>query len=147
MKYLLLLLLTYSLQAAGFWTLSGLDKTNVTYVQNKIAFLEEETVETIKETIEETLKKHSIKPNQQDAPSVLVSLEEKEGDDIYFFYIKFQIGEEVKTFRDDGTRTYAITYQVTDFVESGPDEIDEVVLDSIDFLLAKFEEQLEEDKE
>jgi len=147
MKYLLLFLLTYSLHGAGFWTLSGLEKTNTTYVQNKISYISAKTVAEIKEKINKTLEDNSIKVNQQDAPSMMLSLEEKEGDEIYFFYLKLELGEEVKTFRKDGTQTFAITYQATDFIESEPDEIDSVVLESVDYLLAKFVEQLEEDKE
>jgi hypothetical protein len=147
MRLLLIFFLTYSLYGAGFWTLSGLDKTNATYIQNKISYIKKETLDEIKNKIETTLKENSIKVNQQDAPTVMLSLEEKEGDEIFYFYIKLEVGEEVKTFRDDGTQTYAITYQATDFVESEEGEIDEVVQDSVDFLLSKFVDQLEEDKE
>jgi 16S rRNA U1498 N3-methylase RsmE len=83
----------------------------------------------------------------QDAPSMMLSLEEIKGDDVHYIYLRLELGEEVKTFRDDGTETFAITYQATDFVESYPDELKEIVLESVDYLLAKFTEQLEEDKE
>ncbi|MCW8837956.1 MAG: hypothetical protein OQJ77_04340 [Thiovulaceae bacterium] len=146
MRYLLLLLLTYSLYAAGFWTLSGLDKANI-YVVNKVDYLEASTVNIIRTKIKQTLEKESIKVNVQDAPTLMVSLEEIEGDETHYIYLKLELGEEVKTFRKDFTETFAITFQATDFIESDEQELDATVLESVDYLLAKFVEQLQEDKE
>jgi hypothetical protein len=147
MRYLLALLLASSVYAAGFWTLSGLDKTNLVYVQNKVSYLEASTVDTIKQKIKKTLTTNEIKVNMQDAPSMMLSLEEIVGDETHYIYLKLELGEEVKTFRDDGTETFSITYQATDFVESASEDLEEIVLESVDYLLAKFTEQLEEDKE
>jgi hypothetical protein len=147
MRYLLVLLLTASLNAAGFWTLSSLEKTNMTYVANKVSYIKASTLDTIKAKIKKTLEDNGIKEGMQDAPSMMLSMEEKEGDEIYFIYLKLELGEEVKTFRKDGTQTFAITYQATDFVEAEPAELDAVILESVDYLLAKFVEQLEEDRE
>ncbi|WP_373071860.1 hypothetical protein [Sulfurimonas sp.] len=147
MKYLLSLLLACSLYGAGFWTLSGLDKTNTIYVANKLAYLKASTVETIKAKIKKALEDNGVKVGMQDAPSMMLSLEEKEGDEVYYVYIKLELGEEVKTFRKDGTETFAITYQATDFIEVDATELDALVLESVDYLLAKFSEQYEEDKE
>jgi hypothetical protein len=56
MKYLLTLLLAGSLYGAGFWTLSGLDKTNTIYVANKVAYLKASSVDTIKHKIKKALE-------------------------------------------------------------------------------------------
>ena len=146
MRYILILLLAYSLYGAGFWTLSGLDKANI-YVQNKVAYLKASTVDEIKSKIKQTLQKSSINVDVQDAPTVMLSLEELEGDETYYIYLKLELGEEVKTFRKDGTETFAVTFQVTDFIESDLDELDATILESVEYLLAKFSEQLEEDSE
>ncbi|QFR50377.1 hypothetical protein FJR48_11825 [Sulfurimonas lithotrophica] len=146
MKYLLSLLLTCSLYSAGFWTLSGLDKANI-YVQNKVAYIKAATLDTIKTKMKQTLEKKSIKVYVQDAPTLMVSLEEIEGDETHYIYLKLELGEEVKTFRKDSTETFAITFQVSDFIETDADELDVAILESVDYLLAKFVEQLQEDKE
>lgn len=147
MKYLTTLLLACSLYGAGFWTLSGLDKTNTIYVANKVTYLEASSVEVIKAKIKKALESNGVKVGMQDAPSMMLSLEEKEGDEVYYIYLKLELGEEVKTFRKDSTETFAITFQATDFVEAEADELDAVILESVDYLLAKFTEQYEEDKE
>jgi len=146
MKYLLSFMLTCSLYGAGFWTLSGLDKANI-YIANKVAYLEASTKESIKEKIKQTLLKNSIKTDIQDAPTMMVSLEEIDGDETHYIYLKLELGEEVKTFRKDSTETFAITFQATDFIEAEAEELDATILESVDYLLAVFVEQLEEDKE
>lgn len=146
MRYLLILLLTYSLYGAGFWTLSGVDKANI-YVANKVAYLKASTVDNIKNKIEQMMEKNSIKAYAQDAPTLMVSLEEIEGDETHYIYLKLELGEEVKTFRSDATETFAITFQATDFIETDAEELDATVLESVDYLIAKFVEQYKEDKE
>ena len=55
MKYLFLLLIFVSVQGAGFWTLSGLKKTNI-YIKNELSVIKPITITAIKNKMEESLK-------------------------------------------------------------------------------------------
>ena len=146
MRYLFLLLLYVSLQGAGFWTLSGVDKANV-YVSNELSILNAQTVVKIKEKMKKRLEENGIKTELQDSPTLMVSMVEISDDEAYFVYIKLALGEEVKTFREDKSETFALTYDAYDFIEVDEESIDNDVLESIDFLLDQFSEHYEDDKE
>ena len=146
MKYLLILLLSISLNAAGFWTLTGLKKANV-YVKNELSLVKPETIVNIKEKMAEALKNHGILIGQQDSPTLMLSLEELSNDETYYIYVKLALGEEVQTFRKDKSATFALTYEASDFVEFELEDIDQGVLESVDFLLSQFSEHYEEDNE
>jgi hypothetical protein len=146
MKYLLILLLSLSLNAAGFWTLTGLTKSNV-YVKNELSMVKPETIVKIKEKMAESLKKNGILTGQQDSSTLMVSLEELTNDETYYVYIKLSLGEEVQTFRADKSATFALTYDSSDFVELEVEDLDSGVLESIEYLLLQFSEHYEEDNE
>lgn len=146
MKIFLALLLALSLNAAGFWTLTGLKKSNV-YVQNQLSLLKPETLEMIKEKMTKALQKNGIATEQQDSPTLMCSLEELSGDDTYFIYIKLALGEEVQTFREDKTATFALTYEATDFLETDEEAMQKDILESLDFLLSQFSELYGDDNE
>lgn len=146
MKYLLILLLSLSLNAAGFWTLTGLTKANV-YVKNELSMVKPETIVKIKEKMAESLKKNGILTGQQDSSTLMVSLEELTNDETYYVYIKLSLGEEVQTFRADKSATFALTYDSSDFVELEVEDLDSGVLESIEYLLLQFSEHYEEDNE
>jgi len=146
MKFLAILFLTLSLQAAGFWTLTGLQKANI-YIKNELTTLKPTTLSSIRIKMESMLKKNDIKTAQQDSATIMISLEEIVDDESHYIYIKLALGEEVKTFRDDGSATFALTYNSTDFIELEDEDLDSGVLESVDFLLEQFEEQFEDDKE
>jgi len=147
MKIFLTLLLALSLNAAGFWTLTGLQKANV-YVDNQLSIIKPETLETIKERMAETLTKHKIAMNQQDSSTLMLSLEEIAGDDdLYYVYMKLSLGEDVQTFRKDREATFSLTFQATDFIETQSDTLSADVLESLTYLLGSFSELYEEDNE
>ena len=146
MKYLLILLLTYSLQAAGFWTLTGLEKANI-YVQNDVAYMKPETLATIKSKMLASLKENGIITGEQDSATLMIMLSELSNDDEHYIYVELALGEEVQTFRRDKSATYAKTYTGFDFIESDEDELDNDILESVDFLLSQFSEHYEDDKE
>ena len=146
MKLLSILLLSLSLYGAGFWTLTGVDKANI-YVSNKIAYLKVSTQDSIKKIMKQKLEQLDIKTDAQDAPTLMMTLEELDGDEIHYIYMKLQLGEEVKTFRDNEAEAFVISFEESDFVEADADELDAVVLESAEYLMAKFEEQFEDDKE
>ena len=146
MKLLLSLLLAYSLQAAGFWTLSGLEKANI-YISNSLTTLKPETIQKIKSKIKDSLKANGIKTEQQDSATIMISLEEIVDDEAHYIYVKLALGEEVQTFRADKSATFALTYDANDFIEVDVEDVDRDVLESVDFLLDQFSEQFEEDKE
>lgn len=147
MKIFLTLLLALSLNAAGFWTLTGLQKANA-YVDNQLSIIKPETLETIKERMAETLKKHKIAMNQQDSSTLMLSLEEIAGDDdLYYVYMKLSLGEDVQTFRKDREATFSLTFQATDFIETQSDTLSADVLESLTYLLGSFSELYEEDNE
>ncbi len=146
MKFLLILLLSYTLQAAGFWTLSGLEKANV-YVSNGLTTLKGETLKKIKTKMRESLHSNGIKTEQKDSATLMISLQEIVDEESYFIYVKLALGEEVQTFRADESATFALTYDANDFIETDKEDLDKEVLESVDFLLSKFSEQFEDDKE
>lgn len=146
MRYLFLLLLYVSLQGAGFWTLSGVEKANI-YVSNELSLLKAQTVVSIKEKMKKKLEENGIKTELQDSPTLMVSMVEMSDDEAYFVYVKLALGEEVQTFREDKTATFALTYDAYDFIEVDEESIDSDVLESVDFLLSQFIEQYEDDKE
>jgi len=146
MKILFFLLFTLSLQAAGFWTLTGLQKANI-YVANDLSYIKPETIKTIKIKMATMLKSNGILTHQQDSPTLMIKLEEISNDGVYYVYVKLALGEEVQTFRADKSATFALTYDSNDFIEVDAEELDSEILDSIDFLLSQFSEQYEDDKE
>lgn len=146
MKLLLIFLLTYSLQAAGFWTLTGLEKANI-YVQNDVAYMKVETLASIKSKMLASLKADGIITGEQDSATLMISLSEISNDDDHYVYIELALGEEVQTFRSDKSATYAKTYTGFDFIETDTDELDNDILESVDFLLDQFSEHYEDDKE
>ena len=134
------------LYGAGFWNLSGLQKANV-YIQNEVNYLQANTTKSIKIKMLQMLKNVSIMTNQQDSPTLMLSLKELENDETHYIYIKLALGEEVQTFREDKSKAFALTYDANDFIEVDSDEIDSEILESVDFLLSQFVEQLEDDRE
>ncbi len=146
-RYIALLLLSsLYLNALGFWTLTGLTKANI-YVVNEIPFLQQETILDAKKKMTAMLQKQGIKLNLADSPTLMLELQEMEDDEEHYVYIRLSLGEEVQTFRDDKSGAFALTYQVTDFIEVHSEDLDSEVLESLDFLLSKFSEQFEDDKE
>jgi hypothetical protein len=146
MKSLFALLLALSLNAAGFWTLTGLEKANI-YVKNELSLIKPETITKIKEKIDFTLQANDIATQQQDSPTLMVSLEELTDEETHFIYIKLALGEEVQTFRKNKNATFALTFAATDFIEVDVEDIDQDVLESIDFLLSQFTDLYQDDNE
>ena len=145
-SFLLLFLFTLYLQAAGFWTLSGVDKANI-YVNNQLSTLKPSTIKTMKAKMEAMLKKNGIQTKMQDSPTLMFKLEEIEGEENHYVYVKLALGEEVQTFRKNRDNTFALTYDANDFIDVESDELDEQVLESVDFLLEQFTELYEDDNE
>ncbi len=142
----LLLLSSFCLFALGCWTLTGVSKANI-HVTNKITYLKEETILQAKEKMITMLQKEGIKLNLTDSPILQLELQEMESDDDFYVYIKLSLGEEVQTFRDDKSITFALTYQITDFIEVDSEYLDSEVLESLDSLLSEFSKQFKDDKE
>ncbi len=146
-KFIIALFITVvSLNAAGFWTLTGLEKANV-YVKNDVSLLKPETIATIKTKMYTALEGLGIKTKQQDSPTLMVALEELDDDGVHYIYVKLALGEEVQTHRADKSGTFALTYADNDFIDVEEDELDSGVLESIDFLLTQFKEHYLDDKE
>ena len=146
MKLLFTLLLALSLNAAGFWTLTGLQKANI-YVNNELSLIKPQTIDKIKEKAGFTLAANDIATQEQDSPTLMISLEELTDDETHFIYIKLALGEEVRTFRKNKNETFALTFEATDFIEVDVENIDQDVLESIDFLLSKFTDLYQDDNE
>lgn len=146
MKTVLILLLALSLNAAGFWTLTGLKKSNV-YVQNELSLLKPETLEKIKEKMGATLTQNGVLMNQQDSATLMLSLEGIEGEDYRYVYLKLSLGEDVQTFRKNKNATFALTFQATDFIETDAETLQKDVLESLNFLLSSFSDLYQDDNE
>jgi len=145
-RYLFLLLLAYTLQAGGYWTLTGLSKANI-YVKNDLSSLKIETLAAIKSKMSESLKKNGILMHQQDSSTLVLSLEEIANDETSCVYVKLYLAEDVQTYREDKTSTFAMTYESSDFIEVELADFDKSILESVDFLLSQFNELYEEDRD
>ncbi len=146
-RYITLLIFSsIYLFGASFWTLTGVTKANI-YILNEIPFLEKTTIPTAKKRMLAMLKSNGIKVNLPDSPTLMLELQAIDNDDEHYVYVKLLLGEEVKTFRDDNSGAYALTYQATDFIETDAKELDNEILESLDFLLSQFSEQFEDDKD
>ena len=146
MKILLIFITALTLNAAGFWTLTGVEKANI-FVQNQLSIVKPSTLEQIKVKMQKMLKENSILTNQQDSPTLMCSLEEINADESYYIYIKLALGEEVRTFRKKNTETFALTFEATDFIETDADAMDADILESVDFLLSQFSDLHQDDNE
>ena len=145
-RYILLLCVPLFVFGANYWTLSGLDKSNI-YVESNVAYLKPSSVKKIKEKIATLFHKNGIQTDVQDAPTMILKLSEIEADESHYVYIKLALGEEVQTFRKSRDETFAYTYFIDDFIELDSDELDESILESVDALLDQFSEQFVDDKE
>ncbi|MCD6190531.1 MAG: hypothetical protein J7K14_03195 [Sulfurimonas sp.] len=130
------------LYGAGFWNLSGLQKANI-YIQNEVNYLQANTTKSIKIKMLQMLKNASIMTNQQDSPTLMLSLKALENDETHYIYIKLALGEEVQIFREDKSKAFALTYDANDFIEVDSDELDSEILE----ILSQFVEQFEDDRE
>jgi hypothetical protein len=146
-KLLSLLFITVvSLNAAGFWTLSGLTKANI-YVKNDVSLLSPNTITSIKKKMSKTLVDLGIQTNIQDSPTLMIALEDLDNDGVHYVYARLALGEEVQTYRADKSVTFALTYSANDFIEVDKEELDSEVLESVDFLLSQFAEHFLDDKD
>lgn len=146
-KLLSLLFITvFSLNAAGFWTLTGLTKANI-YVKNDVSLLNPNTITSIKKKMSKTLVDLGIQTNIQDSPTLMIALEDLDNDGAHYVYARLALGEEVQTYRADKSLTFALTYSANDFIEVDKEELDSEVLESVDFLLSQFAEHFLDDKD
>lgn len=146
-KYLSILFISVlCLHSAGFWTLSGITKASI-YVQNEGSGIDQNTIRSSKAKMLAMLQELDIKTNLPDSPTLMLELQEIQNEQEHYIYIKLSLGEEVVTFRDDKSATFALTYQGNDFVETDNEELDSTILESVDFLLSQFKEQFEDDKD
>jgi len=146
-KLLSLLFITVvSLNAAGFWTLTGLTKANI-YVKNDVSLLNPNTITSIKKKMSKTLVDLGIQTNIQDSPTLMIALEDLDNDGVHYVYARLALGEEVQTYRADKSVTFALTYSANDFIEVDKEELDSEVLESVDFLLSQFAEHFLDDKD
>lgn len=143
---LFLLLSSIYLQSAGFWTLSNITQANI-YISNDISSLKPDTLKSIKQKILVMLKKESIETDKRDSPVLMLNLTEIENDNSHYVYVRLSLGEDVQTSRINKPHTFALTYNSNDFIETDSEELDNDVLESIDFLLSQFIEQYEDDLE
>lgn len=147
MKFLLVFFLSSAyLVALSFWTLTGVTKANI-YIVNGISSLESSTTKQVREKMISMLHSVGIKTEQKDSPTLMLTLAEIENEDDHYVHIQLSLGEDVNTQRENKDPAFAITYQVSDFIESDTQELDGEVLESLDFLLSQFVEQFEDDKD
>lgn len=143
MKYLIIFFLLISLQATGFWTLSGLEKARVV-IKDDIS-LNPQTFQKINHKMYSLLKKNDIATDLPDSATFLLRLEKISNKDSHYVYIELILGEEVQTFRRSKDATFAITFSAHDFIDVKNTELDYEILESIDFLLSQFDELYKED--
>lgn len=144
--FLLLFITVFTLNATGFWTLTGLQKANV-HVKNDVSRLKLDTIKSIKEKMYTTLKSLGIQTNAHDSPIFLVVLEDLNKDSTHYVHVRLALAEEVQTYRVDRSATFALTYSAFDFIDVELAELDSEVLESVDFLLTQFSEHFNDDKD
>ncbi len=144
--FLLLFITVFSLNADGFWTLTGLQKANI-YVKNDVSLLKSDTLKTIKVKMYKVLEDLALQTKVQDSPTLMIALEDLDNDGIHYVYVRLDLGEEVQTYRAEKSATFALTYSANNFIEVDKDDLDSEILESVDFLLSQFGEHFEDDKE
>lgn len=148
MRKQLLLFLALSLfsllNAGGFYTLSGIKPTHI-FVKNNSNLLGTEEVEEIKKILSEVLKTLGLQPDQRDTATLMVKVDSLSGGGKHYIYIKFAVGEDIVTNRKDRVRSFSLTYDSSDFIQSEEPKSD--VIDSVQFLADAFVEHYIEDNE
>lgn len=141
----LALFLSSALSASGFFTLSQIKPTHV-FVMNTSNLLNKEDVAEIKEMLTEFVVSLGMKPEQRDTPTLMVKISSITADKKHFIHIKLAVGEDVITTRKGGVKSFALTYDSSDFIQSDKDPKDDI-LDSIEYLTDEFASHYSEDNE
>ncbi len=144
--FLLVFFTNIILNASTMYTLSGIDKLYL------VVEIGGKTVpQTYKSTILESLKSTTddlkIDTKGYDPRSLAILINEKVFNETTVVNIQLIIGEEVRRL-DDNEKTFALTYQsMGSFTLNEDDELEDILEDTLDTMLAKFSEQyLEENK-
>ena len=145
-NFLLVFFTNIILNASTMYTLSGINKLYL------VVEIGGKTVpQTYKSTILESLKSTTddlkIDTKGYDPRSLAILINEKVFNETTVVNIQLIIGEEVRRL-DDNEKTFALTYQsMGSFTLNEDDELEDVLEDTLDTMLAKFSEQyLEENK-
>jgi len=126
------------------YTLSGINKLYlVVEISGKTVPLSYKS--TIMESLQSTTDDLKIDTKGYDPRSLAVLINEKVFNDTTVVNIQLVIGEEVRRL-DDNEKTFALTYQsMGSFTLNEDDDLEDVLEDTFDTMLAKFSEQYTEE--
>jgi hypothetical protein len=141
----LTLCLSTALSASGFFTLSEMKPTHV-FVMNTSNLLDKEDVDEIKKILTELVESLGLKPEQRDTPTLMVKISSITADKKHFIHVKLAVGEDVITTRKGALKSFALTYDSEDFIQSEKDPKEDI-LDSVQFLIDEFSSHYSEDNE
>lgn len=143
--FFLALCLSSTLGASGFFTLSEMKPTHV-FVMNTSNLLDKEDVDEIKKILTELVLSLGLKPEQRDTPTLMVKISSITADKKHFIHVKLAIGEDVITTRKGALKSFALTYDSEDFIQSEKDPKEDI-LDSVQYLVDEFSSHYSEDNE
>lgn len=143
--FFLALCLSSTLGASGFFTLSEMKPTHV-FVMNTSNLLDKEDVDEIKKILTELVLSLGLKPEQRDTPTLMVKISSITADKKHFIHVKLAIGEDVITTRKGALKSFALTYDSEDFIQSEKDPKEDI-LDSVQYLVDELSSHYSEDNE
>ncbi len=141
----LALCLSSTLNASGFFTLSEMKPTHI-FVMNTSNLLDKEDVGEIKKMLTELVESLGLKTEQRDTPTLMVKISSISADNKHFIHVKLAVGEDVITTRKGAVKSFALTYDSADFIQSEKDPKGDI-MDSVQFLADEFSSHYSEDNE
>jgi hypothetical protein len=145
LRLLLSLFCVFELFAATPFSLDNIERLNVHFI-NDSDHVSNTTITKMKAALTTTLNQAGIQTKGFNPNTLMIKIESISQNKTDFIHISMFIGEEVITHRKDKIGTFAITYMMSDFIDT--DEPDEDVYTSVtDFLISEFLEQYKEENE
>ncbi len=133
-----------SLYASGPFTLSDIKRLHI-FVKNDSELFDEKDEQELRERLSKLVQTLGLKAEGRDAPTLMLKIESISDKKKHYLHIKLALGEDIITKRNGNTKTFALTYDASDFIESEEPKKD--LFESVDFLTDEFISHFKEDNE
>lgn len=138
------LLFISSVYASGPFTLSDIERLHI-FVKNDSELFDEKDEQELRQRLSKVVQILGLKAEGRDAPTLMLKIESISDMKKHYLHIKLALGEDIITKRKGGTKTFALTYDASDFIESEEPKKD--LFESVDFLTDEFVSHFKEDNE
>jgi hypothetical protein len=133
-----------SVHASGPFTLSDIERIHI-FVKNDSELFDDKDVEQLKEKLSKLVQTLRLKAEGRDAPTLMLKIESISDQKKHYLHVKLALGEDIITKRKGDTRTFALTYDASDFIESEEPKKD--LFESVEFLTDEFISHFKDDNE